>query len=58
MAPVDFVNEDNYDEMEKLSRSLFGEAWNRNWCEDGICCVDGLECTYSGSCTDCPVGRV
>lgn len=32
-SSVDFVNEDRYDEMEELSRSLFGEDWD----EDGIC---------------------
>lgn len=31
MTHVDFVNENRFEEMEELSKSLFGEDWN-----DGI----------------------
>ena len=34
MQPIDFVNEDRFDEMEELSRSLFGEAWDE--CDEGF----------------------
>lgn len=41
MVHVDFVNEDRFDEMEELSRSLFGKEWDEDVCihmrEDGVC---------------------
>lgn len=41
MVHVDFVNEDRFDEMEELSRSLFGKEWDEDVCihmrEDCVC---------------------
>jgi len=44
MPYIDFVKEDRFDEMEALSRSLFGEKWDCYDCElweqgkeDGSC---------------------
>lgn len=54
---VDFVNEDSYDEMDNLSKSLFGEDWDKDCCEDGVCCITKHECIYTGSCKDCPTNK-
>lgn len=43
--------------MKKLYESLTEENWNRDCEEDGICCLNNCDCSYSGSCSDCPINK-
>ena len=47
MEYIDFVNKDRFDEMEELSKSLFGEIWDSEEVWDAIHELSDIRAGYN-----------